>query len=254
MKKNYCLWCVIFLSINLYSVEIKSLADFSKRKIEYYCEENIELVQQNIDKDLKDLSLNKNKFKYELFLTLENNLVIEKINFMPQENDVKKEIYLIVNNQILKNELYLENKKLKELSSDYIVSVADLNTRALTFLTNSKKYSQAMLIKDYYTQAIKNNNKNSNAYLGYGLWLYFAPPIVGGGYKEAYKKILLAEKNAKNDEELYFILIYKSQILFALNQKEDAKKILKQAHSLFKKETFTKMVEGVNEKGKIFFD
>lgn len=248
--------CLILLNLlaSTYSNECIDMMGFKKCKISFYCNNNITEVQKSIQDNLNTLSSQKDKISEELYLTLENNLVIEKINFTPDNDTSKKEIYLLINNQSVKNELFLKDKNIKKLTSDYLVSIADLKTRTLSFLTSSKMYSESMTIKDLYLTALKNNKKSSNALLGYGIWLYFAPPIVGGGYQESLKKIIEAEKNSVYDEDLYFILIYKSQVLFVMKRKDEYVKTIEKVHNLIPSEVFTKDIEAINEKGSVFFD
>lgn len=223
-------------------------------RISFYCNNNKNEVQEKIQENLNELLIQKENISEELYLTLENNLIIEKINFTLETETSKKEIYLLVNNQSVKNDLFLKDKIIKQLSNDYLVSIADLKTRMLNFLTPSKMYSESMAIKDLYLTALKKNKKSSNALLGYGLWLYFAPPIVGGGHQESLKKIIEAEKNALYSEDLYFILLYKSQLLFVMNRMDDYVKTLENAHNLIPSEVFIKDIEEINEKGSVFFD
>lgn len=254
MKKKLLILILVNLHLLVFANHSIDMDSFKKNKIQFYCNNNILDVQNRIQEELNYLSDNKESISEEFFLTIENNLIIEKINFLPEDEDSKKEIYLIVNTQVVKNDLYLKDKKIKKCSSEYLVSVADLKTRLLNYLTSSKMYSESMAIKDLYLTAIKNNKKLPDAYLGYGLWLYFAPPIVGGGFQESYKKILEAEKNSKQNEDLYFVLLYKSQLLFVMNRMDEYKKTIKKAHSLFPDEVFTKEIGDINEKGSVFFN
>ena len=240
MKNRILILILLNLLTFSYANESIDMQSFRKCKISFYCNDNITEVQKNIQENLNFLSSQKENLSEELYLTLENNLVIEKINFTPETDESKKEIYLL--------------KNIKKLSNEYLVSIADLKTRMLSFLTSTKMYSESMAIKDLYLTAIKNNKKFSNALLGYGLWLYFAPPIVGGGHQESLKKIIEAEKNAVFDEDLYFVLLYKSQLLFVMNRMDEYKKTLEKAHNLIPSEVFIKDIEEINEKGTVFFD
>lgn len=254
MKNRILILILLNLLTFSYANECIDMQSFRKCKISFYCNDNITEVQKNIQENLNFLSSQKENLSEELYLTLENNLIIEKINFTPETNESKKEIYLLINNQSVKNDLFIKDKNIKKLSNEYLVSIADLKTRMLNFLTSTKMYSESMAIKDLYLTALKNNKKFSNALLGYGLWLYFAPPIVGGGHQESLKKIIEAEKNAVFDEDLYFILLYKSQLLFVMNRMDEYKKTLEKAHNLIPSEVFIKDIEEINEKGTVFFD
>lgn len=254
MKNKILILILLNLLTFSYANECIDMQWVRKCKISFYCKNNITEVQENIQENLNYLSSQKENISEELYLTLENNLIIEKINFTPETDALKKEIYLMLNNQSVKNDLFTKDKNIKKFSNDYLVSIADLKTRMLNFLTSSRMYSESMAIKDLYLTALKNNKKSSNALLGYGLWLYFAPPIVGGGHQESLKKIIEAEKNAVYDEELYFILLYKSQLLFVMNRMDEYVKTLEKAHNLIRSEVFIKDIEEINEKGSVFFD
>ena len=234
--------------------QIKSMDDFRERKVQFYCMESDEKALEEISAEMKLLQDNRNLYGEEDYLTIENNLVIERINFMGSDSEAKKERYLLLNNQSLKNDLLMKDKKTKDFSSDYLVSFGDIKTRLLEFLSSAQVITQAMSARDLFLAAIKNDKKSSAAYMSYALWLYFAPPIVGGGSIESYKTFLKAEKYAKTSDELYFVLIYKSQVLFAMDRKQDAYAALDQAHDLFTEEKFTHFVREKNEQGSIFFD
>ena len=242
MKNRILILILLNLLTFSYANECIDMQSFRKCKISFYCNDNITEVQKNIQENLNFLSSQKENLSEELYLTLENNLVLEKINFTPETDES------------VKNDLFIKDKNIKKLSNEYLVSIADLKTRMLNFLTSTKMYSESMAIKDLYLTALKNNKKFSNALLGYGLWLYFAPPIVGGGHQESLKKIIEAEKNAVFDEDLYFILLYKSQLLFVMNRMDEYKKTLEKAHNLIPSEVFIKDIKEINEKDTVFFD
>ena len=69
-------------------------------------------MQKNIQENLNYLSSQKENLPEELYLTLENNLILEKINFTPETNESKKEIYLLINNQSVKNDLFIKDKNI----------------------------------------------------------------------------------------------------------------------------------------------
>ena len=64
---------------------------------------------------------------------MENNLVIEKINFTPETDESKKEIYLLINNQSVKNDLFIKDKNIKKLNNNCTI----LPTDNLRYLLNS---------------------------------------------------------------------------------------------------------------------
>ena len=252
MKKLSLIFYFIYLAFFSYA-QILSIDDFYKEKINFYCEENHSIIISKIEERLRQ---NNDFFKNnnELALTIENLLILEKINFSFDASINHEEIYLSLNSQNVKNELFIRDKKLSVFSTEYLTSFADLKTRLLSYLSLGAVYKESMFAKELYTTALKKNKKSCIALTSYSLWLYFAPPVAGGGYGESLKNIILAEKYAANNEELFFVLINKSQILYSMNKLAESKNTLEQAHTLFEKEKFTKILGEKNEHGKTLFD
>ena len=98
MKNKIIYLILLNLLASTYSNECIDMMGFKKCKISFYCNNNITEVQKSIQDNLNSLSSQKDKISEELYLTLENNLVIEKINFTPDNDTSKKEIYLLINN------------------------------------------------------------------------------------------------------------------------------------------------------------
>ena len=140
MKNKILILILLNLLTFSYANECIDMQSFRKCKISFYCNDNITEVQKNIQENLNFLSSQKENLSEELYLTLENNLVLEKINFTPETDESKKEIYLLINNQSVKNDLFIKDKNIKKLSNEYLVSIADLKTRMLNFLTSTKMY------------------------------------------------------------------------------------------------------------------
>ena len=104
-----------------------------------------------------------------------------------------------------------------------------------------------------FLEQLKKDKKFAPASISFGLWLFFAPPIVGGGYENSLNEISKAVSNAKNNYEKYLALIFRSQVNFALENFELSQKDLKDASILIPDETFTLFIEELNKNGKIFF-
>lgn len=253
MKRLSLIVCFIYMAVYSYG-QISSINDFYKAKINFYSEENPSIVISEIEKIIEQNKHENFVKNNELALTIENLLLIEKINFQFDDTVNHEEIYLSLNTQNLKNELFIKDKKLTSFSTEYLTSFADLKTRLLSYLSQSEMYKESMFAKELYMKGLKKNKKSSIGLSSYALWLYFAPPVAGGGYAEALKNITLAEKYAINNEELFFALINKSQILYSMNRLTESKKALEKAHLLFEQEQFTKILGEKNEQGKTLFD
>ena len=115
-------------------------------------------------------------------------------------------------------------------------------------------YDEALRSRHLYEEALKQNKKFSQGYLSYGLWLFFAPPIAGGGSDAALKAFSKAVSYSNTPEEKYLALLYRSQAHVAAENQKKAAADLRAAHDLFPKETFTQLVSEGNKNGKLFFE
>ena len=111
-----------------------------------------------------------------------------------------------------------------------------------------------MYAKKLYEAALHQDKNFSPAHSSYSLWLFFAPPIAGGGYKAAFKEATKGIESAQNNAELFFALLYRSQIFFAQKKEKECKTDLDKAHALFPYENLTPLVREVNQSGKNFLD
>jgi hypothetical protein len=187
-------------------------------------------------------------------LSLENLLLLEELNFSGDSDAEKKRLYPLLNEQSLKNGNFLNGKRIASLSVIFLVSCANIKVRILEYLPAGQAYGESMAARDLYLQALRKDRRSSYALANYALWLYFAPPIAGGGYDPALKTMSRALNYATDKKEKYFILVYRSQIFFAMKRKNDCAGDLAQARSLFPAGNFTEIAEELNEKNKSLFD
>ena len=186
-------------------------------------------------------------------ITLSNFLAIELINYMGNSGDSEKEKYLLISNQNNKSSYYMKDKKISAVSPWFLISWADIKGRLVAYLFGSSLYEESNKSKELYQYALKKDKKCSQGHLSFGLWLYFAPPIAGGGYNNALYELSKAVSYAKNNNEKFLSLCFRSQLYFTLGQQEKAEKDLTAAHILFPSESFTEFIRGVNKNGKVFF-
>ena len=147
----------------------------------------------------------------------------------------------------------MKDKKISAVSPWFLISWADIKGRLVAYLSGSSLYEESNKSKELYQYALKKDKKFAPASISFGLWLFFAPPIVGGGYENSLNEISKAVSNAKNNYEKYLALIFRSQVNFALENFELSQKDLKDASILIPDETFTLFIEELNKNGKIFF-
>lgn len=221
--------------------------NFEKEKVAFYQLTNEERLVKLNEAESK---IDEKSLSAEEYLALSSLIALEKINCMEDE----KEKYLLLEKCDNENCLYMKGKKLSSFNKYFLLSCADIKSRCLAYLSTQNQITQSAEAKKLYGIALKKDKKFSKAHMSYALYLYFAPPIAGGGYEVALKEATRAVSSARKDYEKYFSLCFRSQFYFAKGQKEKAEKDLQKAASLFAGETFTSVIREMNANGKLFFD
>lgn len=225
---------------------------FVSFKTQLYISSDIEGAQTKI-KEYQSKIAGDSNLNEEEKLTLSNFLTIELINYMGNGGASEKEEYLLIKKQNNKSIDYMKDKKISAVSPLFLISWADIKGRLVAYLSGSPLYEESNKSKEFYQYALKKDKKLSQGHLSFGLWLYFAPPIAGGGYDNALYELSKAVSYAKNNNEKFLSLCFRSQLYFLLGQQEKAEKDLTDAHTLFPSEAFTEFIRGVNKNGKAFF-
>ena len=254
MKKNVITLGLLALCVSIAHAQILDINSYVKSKIEIYNNENDVDVIEKLHKELTNLRNHEGNYEEEVFLTLENLIVTDIADLAPDTNESKKQVYLLLSEQNKKNTSYMDGKKLKKLDSAYLTSIADLKCRFIDYLAKQENYEESMFAEDLYKQAIKNDKKNTLAYIGYGTWLYFAPPIVGGGIDSCHEKFTQAVDKAQSPNLKYLALLYYSQSLFALGEYDLYEEALDEAYSIIGKDGMIESMRELNEKDLLFFE
>lgn len=221
---------------------------FGKMKVKLYSLPNEERLNEM--EDFESALTKDEDMAEEERLYMSSFLVLEKVNAMESE----KEKYLLLENQNAKNSLYMKDKKLSELSALFLLAVADIKSRRLSYISGQEVMKEAGLVKELYLQAIKKDKKFSPARLSYALYLYFAPPVSGGGIDNSLKEFSRAVACASTLSEKYFSLCYRAQVYFKTGQRKKGEKDLESAHALFGEECFTDVIKDFSSNGKVFFE
>ena len=185
-------------------------------------------------------------------LTLLLLLAVEQADMTDKSR--AKEKYLRLSEYNARCTTFMEGKKSNEVNALLLVGWADIKSRLTAFLSGQDLYNEAFLSRQLYTDALKQHKKFSQGYLSYGLWLFFAPPVAGGGYEAALEAFSKAFSYAKTAEEKYLALVYRSQAYYALENEKKAAADLRTAHTLFSDELFTEFIAQENKNGKFFFE
>ena len=228
--------------------------DLSEIKISIYSQKTFAACGKLVAKYDENIKKIKTQMSKEKLLAAENVLAIERTNFFYATPDLDEKILAVLNERNDTCTQFVANKKLKQLDKAFLVSFADIKIRRLRFLQKKEALNESMYAKKLYEAALHQDKNFSPAHTSYSLWLFFAPPIAGGGYKAAFKEASKGIESAQNNAELFFALLYRSQIFFAQKKEKECKTDLDKAHALFPYENLTPLVREVNQSGKNFLD
>ena len=248
MKEKLVFFLLLVLNFSLNSQEIYD--NFYKFKAELYNTPSEKMATAIGEYRNK---IEKMQISEEEKLTLQNFLVLEEINLLNRDKNNKKKIYLMLKKQNEESAVFMQGKKNSKADKWFLLSWADIKSGYIAFLSGQDIQKEANDTKMLYLEILKKDKKFAPASISYGLWLFFAPPIVGGGYENSLNEMSKAVSNAKNNYEKYLALIFRSQVYFALENFDLSKKDLKDAAALMLNETFTLFVEELNKNDQIFF-
>lgn len=248
MRKRLLVILLVILSFNLHSQEIYD--NFYKFKAELY-NTALEKMEASIAEYREKTE--KMQISEEEKLTLENFLILEEVNILNRDNSNKKKIFSKLKAQNDKSAVFMQGKKNSQAGKWFLLSWGDIKSQYISFLAGQDMYKEAYDTKLLYLDALKQDKKFAPASISYGLWMFFAPPIAGGGYENSLKEFSKAVSNAKNNYEKYLALIFRSQVYFALENEASSKKDLKAAAGLIADENFSLVIEELNKNDQIFF-
>ena len=249
MKRLFLSLCVIFMYFpNLLTADIYD--DFISFRVSLYNKENTEELSKALDEWEKDFA--SQNLTEEEKLTLKNLFVLEKISVL--KNDEKK-IYSLLTAQDKECSKFMEGKSTAKVGKWFCLSYGNIKSRLILYASWLEIFNISKLVKQYYDAAIKKDKNFSEAHIANALSLFFAPSIAGGSYEAALKECNIAVSSAKNNEEKYLALLFRSQIHFELKHTKEYDEDLKLAHSLISNEIFTQQIAKQNkEDDKIFFE
>ncbi len=224
--------------------------DFLTFKLALYTAEDRAAIQHQIDE--YQTKIEAAGYSEEEKLTLRTLLTVERADLTGKAD--AKQTYRLLTEQNERCNTFMAGKKDGEANEWLLVGWADVKSRLAGFVSGQAMYDEAARSRQLYTAALKRNKKFSQGHLSYGMWLFFAPPIAGGGVSAALKECSKAVSYAVTPEEKYFALLYRSQMYVADENEKKAAADLRAAHELFPQETFTQIVNEGNKNGKLFFE
>lgn len=253
IKKMSCILLALFL-LPVFLFADAVFDDFFEFKIKLYNQHDTAAIEKLITE--YQASINKKSITEEQKLALTNLLILEKISTVKNdaENAGTKQVYKLLTAQNNATNNFMKNKKTADANVWLLLSWADIKSRLTAFLSGQDMYKEALAAKDLYQFILKKNKKFSAAHVSFGLWLYNAPPIAGGGYEASLKEFSNAVSSAKNVNEKYYALCCRSQAYFALGDTKKTDADLAEARTLIKDEAFTTVIIEANKNDKVFFE
>lgn len=248
-KKNLVSCFMLFVSVVCFAMTMDEVLDL---KFELYQAESTEKALETINEFMA--TIDEKDFKnYEEYLAAKNIIGLEALNFSDPEANAQ-ENFALLDSLHSTSDAYIADKNVKRVNKYLLVSLADVKSRILEFLSPKDMYKQSMVAKDLYTAALRQDKKFAYALNGYGTWLFFAPEIAGGGNDAALKTYSKALKYTDKDFEKFFLYINRSQVYFKLKRMKDCKADLELARSLVTNDAIISEIEEKNKNGKTFFD
>ena len=221
--------------------QIKDFADYRETKISFYEIEGNDKVLDKIDNELALLRANKDNYTTEHFLTYETFLVIDSLFFnlvddkLPKELEEKFETLFLEQEE--KCEDYMGKRDLEEFSSDFLTALGDLKCQMPYVISIPRCIPKLQKAKEIYKVACENEPTNCVALMSRALWFEYCPAIAGGSHKKALKMMEEASQYAVTKVDQFFNLMFKVQILSSLKKYDECNAALRQAHSLYPKES-----------------
>ena len=248
MKKY--MFVLLFLTTFLTFLSSDIYDDFCTFKVQLYNTQDKTIANSLITE--WEMKCAKMKLTEEEKLTLNNFLVLEKISVI---NGSKKQIYKLLKEQNEKCEKFIKNKKRVLLNKWFLLSFGDIKSRYASYVSWLNAYDESKIARQCYQDALKKDSAFTLCYISNALYLFFAPAIAGGSYEGALKELNTALSCAKNNNEKYLALIFRSQVHYRMEEPKEYQEDLKNASTLVEGEAFTEHILHLNSKeNKVFFE
>ena len=222
--------------------QIRNVAQFREKKIGFYCEKDFNRVVNNIEQELSFLEQHKSEYSQELYLTIKNSLLVDKLFFSLENEELPKSKKTQFKKLFLDQEEvcddFMGRKSYSEFSGDFLASLGDLKCQMPFVISIPAAIPKLTKSKDLYNNAVKNNPSCANL-ISQALWYEYSPGISGGSHKKAYEIVQKAEAAADTKGDKYFALMFKGQILNSLKRYDESMAAFRTAHNMFPEETFT---------------
>ena len=217
------------------------ISDFMTLRMNLSFESESSEAIQKINKFKEDFDKERSEYSEEEQLVIDNFIVNEIYNYQYNHSESRKSTKA-------KNESYIAKHKGEQLDKWVSTTAADVISCYMSF-SASDVLKYGLSLKDFYQNAVSQDEKMAYALMNLGQWYYWAPRLSGGSKKTALSYMEKALQAAKTPAETYYACIFLSQVLFEEGEKERCAKLLDQATEIAPQSTYLKAIRKMNREG-----
>lgn len=170
-------------------------------------------------------------FTDEERLILDNFIILEKYNYMREQDKNNPEIKNMMLSQNKKNDTWFTTHTGNTPNKWLYCTAADVISCCLPYIPVSSAMKKGFTIKNYYEEALRQDPGLSYALTNIAQWYYYAPSFGGGSKTKARHYFELALTDARNEAETYYAKIFLSQYLFDEKDIKQSSLLLSEAAS-----------------------
>lgn len=189
----------------------------------------------------------------EFQLVLDTLLVLEKYNYIYENNPKDPAAKAEIMPQMEKLDAYLEAHKEEKLNKWLYCLTGDTYSCCLQFMPMGDAMKYGLKIKDLYLIALEQDATMSYCLTNAGQWYYQAPAIGGGSKSKAKTYLQQALDNAKTQAEVYYASIFLSQVKYSQNDKDGCAELLDKASKIAPNSKMIQKMRDVNKIGEDYF-
>lgn len=207
---------IIFLLLTLPSITFSHRIEIERLYRAYYSGENLHKAINTVE-NIRSLSNIEKK-------TIYNIICLLKIR---QLENIKTKYEILA-------ELIKENTPLLDENNEtYLISVAEIVGFIIGYSPLNEMVYYSSIMKELYEKVISINPNSFDGLLGYSLWFFHAPGIIGGSSDRALEYLDKAYLNAKLDYQKYLTYVWYSQYYFKKKNTQSYNKYVELAKYIY---------------------
>lgn len=248
---TFLLTCVSMYALSFRAQQ--TVDDFMALRMRLTCDSGTQAILDKIDGFEK--AMDTSDFTDEERLVMENFIVMERYNYIRNDDDQRKPLRAALKNLRQRNADYLDaaEKDGREADKWLLCTAADVTSCFISFsLGDVIKYGLG--IKKLYQQAVSRDDNFSYGLTNIAQWYYWAPKMNGGSRSKAARCFERAVDAARNDAERFFALSFLSQWLFESGDKEGSSAALDAGEAICPGSKRLRQMRQANENGMSIFE